>query len=26
VLLEGGLYRVIREPVPADELAAGERI
>jgi diaminopimelate decarboxylase len=26
VLLEGGLYRVIREPVPADEPAAGERI
>jgi diaminopimelate decarboxylase len=25
VLLEGGSYRVIREPLPAEELAARER-
>jgi diaminopimelate decarboxylase len=25
VLLEGGAYRVIREPLPAQELAARER-
>ncbi|MGH3114291.1 MAG: diaminopimelate decarboxylase [Gaiellaceae bacterium] len=26
VLLEGGAYRVIREPIPAEELAARERV
>ena len=26
VLLQDGTYRVIREPVPPDELAAGERL